>query len=31
MSKKDEIVDEWEQPMTCPIDPALLEECESCT
>lgn len=30
MSKKDEIVDEWEQPMTCPIDLTELELCDAC-
>jgi len=24
-------IDEWEQPLTCPIDPDLLEECEVCS
>jgi hypothetical protein len=22
--------EEWDQPMTCPIDPKLLAECEAC-
>lgn len=25
-----EQVDDWDKPMTCPIDPDLLESCESC-
>lgn len=30
-SKENKIDDEWEQPLTCPIDPDLLEECEVCS
>jgi len=26
----EDITDEWDQPMTCPIDPKLLAECEAC-
>lgn len=26
-----EQVDDWDKPMTCPIDPELLAECEACT
>lgn len=25
-----EIIDEWDKPMTCPIDPKELAECEAC-
>lgn len=30
MEAKQNIVDDWEKPMVCPIDPALLEACEAC-
>lgn len=25
-----EILDEWDKPLTCPIDPKELAECEAC-
>jgi len=25
-----EQVDDWDKPMTCPVDPDLLEACEAC-
>lgn len=25
-----EIIDEWDKPMVCPIDPKELESCEAC-
>lgn len=25
-----EIIDEWDMPLTCPIDPKELAECEAC-
>lgn len=29
--EKNQILDEeWDKPMTCPIDPELLKECEAC-
>lgn len=30
MGNKEQILDEWEQPMVCPIDPKELAECEAC-
>ncbi len=27
---KIETIDNWDKPMTCPIDPKLLAECEAC-
>lgn len=30
MAKTEQTVDDWEKPMTCPIDPDLLESCEAC-
>lgn len=27
---ENEIIDDWDKPMTCPVDPTLLEECTSC-
>lgn len=30
MKPEENIVDEWEQPMVCPIDPKELEACEAC-
>jgi hypothetical protein len=31
MANEKQTIDEWEQPLVCPIDPDLLEECEVCS
>jgi hypothetical protein len=27
---ENEVIDDWDKPMVCPIDPTLLAECEAC-